>query len=732
MTFSIKKFFFAISFISFAIGFHFSGFAQDKKPTFSQVYLYGQPRLLQRLPELKGWLDDDHYLRVKEENGKSYLVKVKASSGKQEMFIDFSDVSKMLGKEFDASLYKDATGDFKNFLYVKDNDLFYYSVDKNNLKRLTEDDTVENNPSLSPNGKKTAFTKNHNLFLADNETGKVTQLTFDGNDDIYNGWSSWVYMEEILGRSTKHRAYWWSPNSEMIAFLYTDDSPVPLFPLVSYKDVHGKVEWERYPKAGDPNPNVKLGIVHLNDGRIIWVKEDETIDQYTAWPSWTNDNKQLFYQVLNRGQDTLQILSADPFTGENKLIYTETQPTWVEFFEDIYIFKNGSGFLLRSDKDGRRHLYYYDMSGNLIKRLTSGNWDVREIKLVNEEDGIVYFEGFVDNSMENHLFSIKLSGDDLHKISIESGWHSTTVSPEGSYYYDTFSNIFMPEVLDLFDDDGDLVREIGNRKTTFYNQYKWGKTELFTIKTEDGIELPAKWVLPPDFNPTKKYPVIFSVYGGPGSQDVKNESFPFLDNYFIASRGIIYFTVDHRGSAHFGKRGTSKMYRNLGKWEMNDYIEAVKWLREVPFVDETRIGIKGASYGGYVAALALTIGSDYFTDGINDLGVTDWRLYDDIYTERYMDKPEENPEGYEYGSVMTHADKYKGHLLITHGMMDDNVHEQNAIKLVDMFTTLDKDFELMLYPNSRHGVRFPKYIHEQRNIWKFWFRHFFEKEFTID
>ncbi len=282
----------------------------------------------------------------------------------------------------------------------------------------------------------------------------------------------------------------------------------------------------------------------------------------------------------------------------------------------------------------------------------------------------------------------------------------------------------------MFNGDGEAIKLIGERKTEIFNEYKLGITELFTITTSDGVELPAKWVLPADFDKTKKYPVIFSVYGGPGERDVKNNYSAFLDRYFIAQNEIIYFVIDHRGSAHFGKRGTSLMYRNLGKWEMHDYIEAVKWLRELPFVDETRIGIEGGSYGGYMAALALTFGADYFTHGVAEYAGTAWELYDNVYTERFMDKPNENPEGYKFGSVMTHAEKYKGHLLITHGMMDDNVHVQNALQLVNKLTDLDKDFELMLYPGSRHGVRFPKWIHAQRNKWNFWYRHFFGKEFV--
>ncbi len=332
-----NKFFFIIATLLLATGIHSTCFAQNKKLTFDQVYLFGQPRLLNRLPSLKGWLDDNHYLQTKKEDGNTYLMKVNAETGKEDIYVNYAEINEKLEERWDASSSADVTDDYRNFLFVEENDLYFYSVDDNDFKRLTNNKAKENNPTLSPDGKKAAFTKEHNLFVVDTESGEVTQLTFDGTDDIYNGWASWVYMEEILGRSTRHKAYWWSPNSEMIAFLHTDDSPVPKFPIFNSKGVHGELEWEHYPKAGDPNANVKLGIVNLKNINIVWAEEDETVDQYTAWPFWTPDSKELFYQVLNRGQDTLQILSADPNTGKNKEIYTETQTTWVEFFEDIYI-----------------------------------------------------------------------------------------------------------------------------------------------------------------------------------------------------------------------------------------------------------------------------------------------------------------------------------------------------------------------------------------------------------
>ncbi len=729
MNLKSKKFFFILFVMLYGITLHLMSFAQEKKLTFDQVYLFAQPRLVQRLPSLKGWLDDNHYLRKKSKEGNTYLMKVNAGTGEEEIFVDFSKINEKLPEGWDASSYKDVTGDYNVYLFSEDNNLYSYTTGKDEFKQLTDNDEKENNPTLSPDGKKVAFTKGRNLFVIDIETGKETQLTFDGSEDVYNGWASWVYMEEILGRATRYKAYWWSPNSKMIAFLRTDETNVPEFPLFSADGVHGKLEWEHYPKAGDPNPDVKLGIAHLDNGKIVWVDEDSTKDQYTAWSFWTPDSKELFYQVLNRGQDTLQILAANPGNGTTRLVYTETQPSWVEFFEDLYILKDGSGFILRSDKSGWRQLYYYDMQGKLINRITEGDWTVEEIKLVDEENKRIYFEGSVHNSLEKHLYSVKLDGRDFEQHTSIGGWHSTTVSPHGKYFYDSYSSINQPPKLDLFNSNGDLVRAIADSKNEIYDDYELGKTELFLIPTEDGYELPAKWVLPPDFDRTKKYPVIFSIYGGPGVKDVKNNYSLYLNRFFIAQNGIIYFTVDHRGSAHFGKKGMALMHRNLGKWELHDYIEAVKWLKQQPFVDSTKIGINGGSYGGYMSAFALTYGADYFTHGIAEYPVTDWRLYDDIYTERYMDTPEDNPEGYEFGSAMTHADKYKGKLLITHGTMDDNVHMQNTLQLVDKFTDLDKDFELMLYPDSRHGVGFPKWIHAQRNKWRFWFRYFFDKEF---
>lgn len=705
--------------------------AQKKQLTFNQVYMFGEPRLFNQLPRNITWLDDENYLQQKRIDGSNAVVKVNAASGKEEIYLKYSDYDDIL-LEYELTLDDQIlkTDDYKTFILKKDNDFYYFSVETKEVKQLTNDKTEKENPVLSPDGKKIAYTKKRDLYFVDIQNAKEIRLTFDASESVYNGWASWVYYEEILGRSSNYRAFWWSPNSQMIAFLRTDDSPVPKFPLYKADGVHGELEWEHYPKAGDPNPNVKLGIIHLSDSKIVWAEEDESADQYTAWPFWTPDSKEIFYQVLNRSQDHLQILAANPLSGKNRLVYEESQQSFVEFFEDIYIFSDGSGFILRSDKDGFSHLYYYDINGRLKKQLTKGEWSVTEINLVDEKNKKVYFEGNKDNSLENHLFVVNLDGTGFEKLTKSSGTHDAIVSKGGSYFIDTYSSLNDPGRMELFNSKGESIRVLGERKNQLMDEYVFGKSEIFRIKTSDGIELPAMWVLPPDFDPNKKYPVLFSVYGGPGGKDVRDAFSSFLDRFFLSQNGIIYFIVDHRGSIHFGKKGMSLMHRNLGKWEMNDYIEAVKYLKTLPFVDSTRIGITGGSYGGYVTCMALTYGADYFTYGLAEFPVTDWHLYDNVYTERYMDKPDENPEGYKFGSALTHADKYKGYLLITHGTLDDNVHMQNTIQLVDKFTTLNKDFELMLYPNERHGIRFPKWAHARREYVQFWFRHFLGKDFV--
>ncbi len=735
-----KKYYFIHGFITFFLAVYLcsSGLAQEKnskKITYEQAYQNAKPYILKPMtlipttrPSIRAWLDDEHYLLSerdeKEESTKLY--KVNAKTGKKTVFLDYEQIQKSFPKGLKANQHVGFTKDYSGLLYSFENDLYYYPLDSKKLKRLTATPGEEKNPRFSPNGRYIAFTRNHNLYLLNVESRLEYQLTSDGSDTIYNGWASWVYYEEILGRRSQYAAFWWSPDSSRIAFLRFDDSPVPTFPLFRARGTHGELEIEKYPKAGDQNPKVRLGIVTVPRGKVVWADIDEEADHYAAWPFWFADSSKLTFQWMNRDQNNIKIYTVDLKTGKKKEIFDEQQSSWVEFFEGLHFFKDESGFLLRSDVDGWSHLYYYDLEGNLKKRLTEGKWTVTGISLVDEKNKLVFFTARKDKTTETHLFQVKLNGAGFKRLTKGSGTHRVSLSPEGSYFIDRFSNIHTPSRQDLYQIDGTFLRNIEESRTSLMEEYTIGKKELFPVPTEDGWTLPAYWILPPDFDENKKYPVLFTIYSGPGSSRVSN-SFPSLSSLYAAQEGIIIFSVDHRGSGHFGKKGMSLMHRNLGKWEMHDLIEAVKWLHKKPFVDKKKIGITGGSYGGYTTCLALTYGADYFTHGYARSSVTDWKLYDTVYTERYMDRPSENKEGYEFGSVMTHADKFKGILFLSHGVMDDNVHMQNSVQLIDKLIDLGKKFEFMLYPDQRHSFRDKKRTHSNRHYVDFWFKNFLNR-----
>ncbi len=700
-----------------------------KKITYEQAYQNSEPRLFDSLPAIRGWLDGSHYLLVESDETihSQKLFKVDAAKNTKTLFLDYGQIQKALPDNIRASQHVDRTQDYTGFIYTHNGDIYFYSRPNNSFKRLTATAGDERNPSLSPDGKYVAFTRDHNLYTLDIASGLEYQLTEDGSETIYNGWASWVYYEEILGRGSRYSAFWWSPDSRNIAFLQFDDSPVPTFPLFSSQGDHGKLEIERYPKAGDPNPFVKLGVVSAKGGKITWADIEEKADHYVAWPFWLRDSSKLTFQWMNRDQNHIIIYAMDLQTGKIQELYEENQPAWLDFFGDLHFFEDGSGFLLRSDKDGWRHLYTYDLEGNLANRLTEGEWTVSNISLVDEENKRIFFHARKGLTAETHLYRVNLDGSELTHLTQEEGSHSANVSPGGTFVIDRFSNISTPSRVDLLRGNGTLVRNIADSRTSLMEEYAIGKKEIFTIDTEDGRTLPAYWILPPDFSEDRIYPVLFTIYGGPGSSDVSN-SFPRLSQLYLSQEGIIVFAIDHRGSGHFGKKGMALMHRNLGKWEMLDLIQGVKWLRKKSFVDKNRIGITGGSYGGYTTCMALTYGADYFTHGYARSSVTDWRLYDTVYTERYMDRPIDNPEGYNFGAAMTHADKFKGTLFMSHGNLDDNVHMQNTIQLIDKLMELEKSgFEFMVYPDQRHGTRGKKREHSNRHYIDFWFKNFLNR-----
>lgn len=624
-----------------------------------------------------------------------------------------------------------AASDMKAVVLLRENDLWYYSEVSREGIRLTNDQAKEVNMRFAPGDRKIAYTKERDLYYYDLDRKSEVRLTYDATDKIYNGWASWVYYEEILGRASRYAAFWWSPDAGRIAYLHTDDNPVPLFYLNRLEDSdgpRGQLEITPYPKAGDPNPRVKMGIADLATARTTWVKTDEAVDQYIAWPSWTPDGKKLMVQVLNRDQDDMRFILADVNTGDFTEVYRETRPTWVDFFEDIYVMNDGSGFIVRSCRNDWYNLYYYGWDGSLRSQITNFNWKVNEIVRVDEARKEIYFTGTGPQALDNHLFRVRLDGSRLVQLTSGEGYHSASVSPGGSWVVDSWSSLDSPGGIDLVSRGGKPVRNLYSEEQTEYDPLKHHRVELARIKTSDGLfDMPALITYPVGFDATKKYPVIFTIYGGPDAGSIRNR-WSGLQPRWYAENGIVTINVDHRGSGTFGKRGLDYMHRSLGKWEISDYSDAVKWLRAQPWADPSRMGITGGSYGGYVTCMALTAGSEYWTHGIADYSVTDWKLYDNVYTERYMDTPEKNPEGYEKGSAITYASDLKGKLLLRHGDMDDNVHMQNTIWLVTTLQDLNKPFEMMIYPGERHGWGGPKRVFMTNESNKFWLKHFFGKE----
>jgi dipeptidyl-peptidase 4 len=584
------------------------------------------------------------------------------------------------------------------------NDL--YLSEGGDLTRLTTSAEEEKNPTFSPDSNYIAYTRSNNLFTYHFGTKKETQLTSDGTATTLNGYASWVYYEEIFGRPTRYRAFWWNPNSKQLCYMHFDESMVPIFPIYNSEGQHGFVEQTRYPKAGDKNPDVKVGFVSADGGATTWADFNERDDQYFGWPIWRPDGSSILVQWINRGQDDLKIYDVNPGTGSKKLFYEEQQKTWVDLEGGrIEFFNDGKNLLLKSDKTGWNHLYLYTSDGKLQNAVTSGNYSVKEILRSDFKNGIIYFTARKEASTCIDFYSVRLNGKDLKRLTTGNyNYSAIQLSPSGKNFLATYSNATTPPAIALYDNTGKFIKQVADTKGPEFSSYALAKTELLKIKSEDGkFDLPALVTWPANMQSGKRYPVLVSIYGGPDAGTVMDSWVWTATRQWMAQEGLIQIALDHRASGHFGKEGVNYMYRNLGNWELKDYSTMVKYLIDKGYADPTKICITGFSYGGYMTCLALTQGSDIFTHGMAGGSVTDWSLYDSHYTEKFMDTPTENPDGYKNGSPLTYIDKYRGMLQIVHGTMDDNVHMQNSIQIISALQEKKKNFEFMLYPGGRHG-----------------------------
>ncbi|WP_143822060.1 S9 family peptidase [Mucilaginibacter pedocola] len=690
----------------------FSAQAQKKQLTTGQMLKNEPNKIITPLPTISGWADDSHYIKA--------ATGGRRGGGSNEGGSKQVDV--LTGNE---TPYTPPAKDWS--VSVKDKDIYLKKADGTET-RLTKTSDEEQNPTLSPDNSKVAFTFGGNLYILDIASGKTSQITNDGTDVIYNGYASWVYYEEILGRGSRYKAFWWSPDSKTLAWMHFDDTKVPMFPLYNSEGQHGFTELTRYPQPGDANPKVKLAFYNVPGNKITWADFNENDDTYLGTPIWSPDGTELWMQWMNRDQNNLKLYAVTPATGSKKEIYDEKQKTWISWFKDVDFLKGNQGFIVMSDKSGWMHIYWYGMDGKLKSQLTNGNFTVTGIQYIDEKNKQVYFTARKENSARVDLYKTNFNGKGLTRLTAGEYNHSVSMSPKGTYFTDTYSNVSTPTKIAVFNNKGKLVKEVADSKGAEYADYELATTKLIRVKTADGFDLPMTVMLPLNYDPNKKYPVMISIYGGPNAGTVMDTwRFSGMAQWW-AKEGMIQVAMDHRASGHFGKVGQNYMYKDLGKWEMNDYIEMVKYLKQQSYVDGSKICITGGSYGGYVTAYALTYGADYFTHGIANFGVMDWSLYDSHYTERYMGTPKNNPEGYKSSSVLTHTNKLKGVLRIVHGTMDDNVHAQNSIQLISKLMDEGKHFEFMLYPGQRHGFRDKaKAEHQQMETNRFIYQYLLEK-----
>jgi Dipeptidyl aminopeptidases/acylaminoacyl-peptidases len=682
--------------------------AQKKNFSYEQLFKGKPMPVAKSLPDVRGWVDDENYLEFRggQSNNDGEWYAVNAKSGK---------ATKYTGKI-------PASAEARRF--------------RGNAPGMTTSSVKDAvNPTASPDGKWLAYTKkDNNLYVMDTVTKKEIKLTNDGSDVILNGYASWVYFEEILGRGTRYRAFWWSPDSKSLCFMRFDDSKVPVFPIYVIKDQHGYLENTHYPKAGDPNPEVKIGVASISDGNIVWADFDPKTDQYFGAPIWTPDNR-LIIQWMNRGQDNLKLYAVDLKTGDKKELYDETQKAWIDLDEAnrLSFLADGKRFILKSDKDGWENLYLHDENGKLINQITTGNFWGTNVVRVNEKTKQVYFRARKENSARFDFYRVGLDGKGLTRLSFGEYSHDQiNLSPNEKYFITTYSNLSTPTTMALVDAKGKLIRELGNSKGEAFDEYNIPKSEMVRVKSSDGLfDLPMTITYPVNFDPNKKYPVLVSVYGGPNAGRVYDRwSTPGGINAWWAIEGVIQVSMDNRSSGHFGKKGLDFIHRQMGKWEIEDFMTCGKWLRQQPWVDTSKVAITGGSFGGYMTCMALTYGADVFTHGVANASVTDWHFYDTHYTERFMDTPKENPEGYKLTSVMNWAHQYRGLLRIVHGTSDDNVHMQNSLTLIDKLQNMGKHFEFMLYPGERHGVggaNPAKGLHNRTEAYQFYYEKLLNK-----
>ncbi len=694
--------------------------AAAQKERLELHHIYG-PDALDFSPDLPRirWLPGGEEYLVREDGDEGWFwTVVDAATGETRPFYDPAPLAAALVEQLDLSAEDAASKarprslrispDADRLLLDLASDLFVWSFEDATLTRLTWGPDTEELARFAPNGLRVAFVRDADLHVVD-LSGDELRLTADGGENTLNGKLDWVYQEEIFGRGA-YQAHWWSPDSRHVAFLQSDEREVPRFTVVDHVPFRPSLEVYPYPKAGDPNPRVRLGVAKASGGGIVWIDpglygHDEVLIVNVAF----SPDGDVWHQVQDRRQTFLDLHRSDPDTGKSERVLREETRAWVNALGPPRFLADG-GFLWLSERTGFQHLYRYDRAGQLVRPLTDGRWEVRALLAVDEDAGAAWVSGTYRSVLGADVLRVALEGAAPTRLTEAAGSHRGVFPDAGPvrHWIATSSDLHTPTTMTLRSVDGETVRKLGGGDVPDWDRFDISRPELLRIRTSDGVDLEAMLIRPHGFDPDRVHPAWVHVYGGPHAQQVRNAWQGSRGMWFqyLAQQGIVVLVVDNRIASGKGVESTWPVYRNFGEQELIDLVEAVDWLGAKPWVDAERIGLDGWSFGGYMTLFALTR-SDRFRAGIAGGSVVDWRAYDSIYTERYMSTPDDNPDGYRRTSVLESAEDLHGDLLIIHGTMDDNVHMQNTLQMAWRLQKAGRPFEMMLYPKSRHGVTDP-------------------------
>lgn len=690
------------------------GFAQTAKQSIALEDIWLSGKFRPEYPSEFNWMNDDNFYTELEDNKvEKYGIK---DQNKVATILDISTLKDPVdGKALEISSYRFSDDETKLLLIGDQEPIYRHSTKEtcyvwdsksNKVHRLHGSGPISF-ATFSPDGSSVAYMADNNLYAHTFATDKEATLSTDGSwGNVINGGTDWVYEEEFAF----DKAFAWSPDSRKIAFYRFDESKVREFNMAIYGELYPKEYKFKYPKAGESNAAVEIHLYELASGRKVKADIGPETDQYIPRITWTQSSEKLAVMRMNRLQNQLDVLLVDAANGSSKVILTEKEDTYIEQPSDKqWVFlKNGKEFLWQSEADGNMHIYLYDLEGKLVRQITKGNFDVSEFCALDETRGLIYYLSTTDGPTEKQLYSIGLDGKKSQRLTKAPGFHGVSFSSNNSYYLDIYSTIDTPPYAALYDHKGNEVKKLKDNAALkgALAQLNITKPEFFKFKTADGTELNGWMIKPADFNKSNKYPVLMHVYGGPGSQTVKNEfgNFNYIWHQMLAQQGYIVVSVDNRGTGARGEAFKKCTYGQLGKIEAEDQIEAAKYLGGLDYVNKDRIGIWGWSFGGYMTSLCLTKGGGIFKMGIAVAPVTTWRFYDTIYTERYLKTPQLNASGYDDNSPIKFAKQLKGAYLLVHGTADDNVHFQNSMAWADALVNANIPFEMAFYPNKNHGI----------------------------